>query len=292
MSIYSKIFEIMGEAETLEKSAHSDDGDFDFVPDHVVDEFIRKKLVEKRLLLIFSPSIVETSLSRSKVAVQYKFIDVDSGDAIDGTWAGEGYSQSGFGTAIAITSGIKQMIIKNFHIKSVDYEPARVADGVVPSIVDPEKIKEVVIPVPGEKRTRRSAKKGVSAIEHKISEADASNSVRKTIPTPTDDIVSDTPPEPVRVPEDDHAMEASPQNDELFVTTNTDGHPEQVAEEKPVDVTKMQLVSFEQMKAGLASNIVKEITKAEVITLDPGASVFYSFIEENGKQKIIYATTI
>lgn len=282
MSIFEKLFEIMAEADTLPRSAHNEELNFDFIPDNVVDEFVRKKLVEKRLLLFFNTDVLDSPVNnRSKVVISYRFTDIDSGEEAHGTWVGEGWSPSGFGTSIAITSGIKQLIIKNFHIPSGDVSEAP-AETSAPSIVEKERIAEVAIPIPGEKRTRRSAKKAVTAVAEKMVAPEEQPAV---------DAPPINQPDPALIPDDE--TETPPPNGDIFSSTEY-GIPENPIakeDEKPVNVTSMILVASEQMKAGIAANVVKEISKGDVTCLAPDVQVYYSFFENDGTKKIVYAIT-
>ncbi len=260
MTIYEKLFAIMQSVESLPKTAYNETEKYNYVPEEAITLSIKKLLIEHKLICLYSVENVEAFQHLSKVSITYKFINVEKPDEkISGKWVGEGENRMGYGTATAITTAIKQLLMKTFFIPTG--EDQEKISGSSPSEPEPIVKPETIAPepeIPGNKRKRRNPSKAIEHIEH-ISEQPEMKVEHESIPEP------------------ELPIETSPEETVSQIT------PSPVPIDKP-DSSNLILVPLEQFKNGISQNMIVEIPKVEVI--NTRGKVYYAYDEDN---KPIYA---
>lgn len=276
MNIYEKLLTIIEGVERLPKTAYNEKDKYNYVPEALVTEYLRKKLCENKLVMIWNNVRTEfVGDNKVKATMKYEIFDVETKEKINGEWRGEGVSVQGYATSIAITTAIKQAQMKLFMIPTEDAEQIT-GSSPQPKDTPPEEKPSVEIPSivpaeisavpeePGTKRRVRSPKKAVNKIVEEIPEKPAE------APQVSESALGGYYPE---------AVETKPDT----VVSDSPEQPEGASAELPDSDPRIpgQQVSKEQFILGVQNALIEIVSREEYAAIQEEKNMFYC-VDEQG----------
>ncbi len=125
--LIAKLCEVMTAVDHVEKKGHtsSPGGTYDFARDVDVSNALRDELASRKVFLSSSITNVSTEVYETKnggrgsistVFTAHKFIDGESGEVLEFTWASQGMDGQDKGVSKGATSAIKYALLKQFLI--------------------------------------------------------------------------------------------------------------------------------------------------------------------------------
>lgn len=136
MTLAAKLAEVMAEVEGVAKRGHNDHFGYDFATEADVSAAIRGGLARRQVALLPSITDIHDQVITTKtnqgektkiittVRMVFTFIDGETGEREDRSWAGRGEDAADKGLAKAITGGNKFFCLKAFQIPTGD-DPER-----------------------------------------------------------------------------------------------------------------------------------------------------------------------
>lgn len=128
LKLLAKLLAVMEATGHVQKNGHNDFHNYDYVTEADLLEAVRGHLTGNRILVL--PAVVSTSHegTLTTVMMEYTFYDVDSGESLTQTWAGQGDDKGDKGVYKALTGATKYFLVKSFLISTGD-DPERVSDA-------------------------------------------------------------------------------------------------------------------------------------------------------------------
>lgn len=124
LKIYKKLHAIQGKVEKMEKDGYNDFSKYNYLTETQVTVKMKKLLDEEGVLFMPNWIVEKTEMIGAQfgviVRIDYKFIDIDSGESVDGYAQGIGADKGDKGIYKAITGGIKYIYMKTFNIPTGD----------------------------------------------------------------------------------------------------------------------------------------------------------------------------
>lgn len=125
-TLKQKLHAISQQVGYMEKEGKNSSQGYKFLSESQISEKFKSLLEEHKVLFSYSSKITEVRPSPTgkqiitDVIVEYKFIDVDSDEELQGTAAGQGSDATDKGVYKAITGAIKYIFMKTFLIPTGD----------------------------------------------------------------------------------------------------------------------------------------------------------------------------
>lgn len=128
-SLIAKLCEVMTAVDHVEKKGRNRDQNYDFARDVDVSTALRTELSSRKVFLCTSVTHVDTEIYTTKsgsrgaintVYTAHKFIDGESGEILEFTWASQGMDGQDKGVSKGATSAIKYALLKQFLIPTGD----------------------------------------------------------------------------------------------------------------------------------------------------------------------------
>jgi hypothetical protein len=139
VSLATKLAEIMAEVEHVAKRGHNDHFGYDFATEADVSAAIRGGLAKRHVAILPSITDIQDQVVVRKtsngekttvvttVRMVFTFVDGETGEREDRSWAGRGEDSLDKGLAKAVTGGNKTFCLKTFQIPTGD-DPERDSD--------------------------------------------------------------------------------------------------------------------------------------------------------------------
>lgn len=127
--ILNKLFLIMNEVEHMEKDGKNTFQNYNYLSETQVTMKMKELLTKHKVVFFQSSEITGTIEGKTakgvdqiltNILVRFTFYDVESGESIEGTEAGQGQDSGDKGVYKAITGAIKYIFMKNFLIPTGD----------------------------------------------------------------------------------------------------------------------------------------------------------------------------
>lgn len=118
--LFKKLQAIMKEVDYIKKDATNTHNRYRYASERAIKEKLHNALVKHGVLFQVStqnPQVVEGTLF---IDVNYRFIDIDNGGALAGTFLGSGHNRDEKGHYAAITGAIKYILTSTFLIPTGD----------------------------------------------------------------------------------------------------------------------------------------------------------------------------
>lgn len=116
--IRKKLFEIVSEAEDIEKSGFNERSRYNFVEEKRVKKMAKDLFIKHKVLATYQVTdSVQLLNNNYKVTIAYKFEDIEDNSSIQGIWSGAGHGGDK-GLFKAITGAIKSLLMHNLMITS------------------------------------------------------------------------------------------------------------------------------------------------------------------------------
>lgn len=119
-NLYQKLFNIMEAVDYIQKDKTNDFHKYNYASERAIKERIHEQLVKNKVLFIFNISNQRRDSNITFIDTAYKFIDVDSGEVLEGTFCGSGEDKGDKGLYKAITGAIKYILTSTFLIPTGD----------------------------------------------------------------------------------------------------------------------------------------------------------------------------
>lgn len=128
-ALITKLCAVMDAVNHIEKHGKNREQNYDFARDVDVSAALRKELSSRQIFLTTSITSVETELYTTKsggrgaistVYTAHRFIDGETGETLDFTWASQGMDGQDKGVSKGATSAVKYALLKQFLIPTGD----------------------------------------------------------------------------------------------------------------------------------------------------------------------------
>jgi hypothetical protein len=125
-SVVKKMHAVMKGVKHLAKEGRNSAQNYNYLAETQITELFKGLLEENGLIFTYQSSITDVRPSPSgkqlvtDVRVRYSFVDVETGEAVSGTVAGQGSDSGDKGVYKAITGAIKYIFMKTFLIPTGD----------------------------------------------------------------------------------------------------------------------------------------------------------------------------
>jgi len=120
INLYKKMHAIMERVDFIKKDKKNDFHNYDYASEEIIKKTLHAELVKEKVLFLLSANEVKIDTASEKplthVKFFYQFIDVDTGEAINGAFVGTGEDKGDKGTYKAITGAIKYILTSTFLI--------------------------------------------------------------------------------------------------------------------------------------------------------------------------------
>jgi hypothetical protein len=119
--LVQKLAEVMAEIGQVEARGRNQHFNYSYVTEADLVEAVREKLAERGVVLVPAVEKIETRQGKSNrtittVFMRFRFIDGETGQALECAWAGTGEDDSDKGIYKAYTGGLKHFLMKAFLI--------------------------------------------------------------------------------------------------------------------------------------------------------------------------------
>lgn len=124
MGLYKKLLEVMKKIPEIQKSGYNSFHDYRYATEEDIVKPIRSLLIEHGVLLISKVLNTETTTTDKgeflvTQTLEFKFVDVDTGETLTCTWVGAGIDKGDKGVYKAQTGALKYFLLKTFLIPTV-----------------------------------------------------------------------------------------------------------------------------------------------------------------------------
>lgn len=126
VSVIKKLHEVQKEVTRLAKEGRNDAQGYSYLQESQIAETFKDLFEKNGLFFTYSSSIDEVRPSPSgkqlvtDVTIHYQFVDVETGEYIDGFVAGQGSDATDKGVYKGITGAVKYIFMKTFLIPTGD----------------------------------------------------------------------------------------------------------------------------------------------------------------------------
>lgn len=138
IKILGKLHLIMSEINYIQKDKSNEFHKYNYASEKAIKETLQPKLIEHKVLLQVNVTnqIVQGNLTIADFS--YAFHDIESGESLEGTFAGQGEDKLDKGIYKAITGAIKYILTSTFLIPTGDDPEANNSAEKEPVVSDPK----------------------------------------------------------------------------------------------------------------------------------------------------------
>lgn len=123
-----KLFNIMEAIDYIQKDKTNDFHHYNYASERAIKEKVHEQLVKEKVLFFFNIASQKRDGNNTTIDVVYRFVDVESSDFFEGTFAGSGEDKGDKGLYKAITGSIKYILTSTFLIPTGDDPEEEKAD--------------------------------------------------------------------------------------------------------------------------------------------------------------------
>lgn len=126
MSIYQKLAAVRSEVPYMAKGGRNSSQGYNFLQEAQVTEMFKELLEKHGIWLTVQSEVTGVTLTPSQnqnlttVRVDYAFVDIETGETLEGHAAGQGTDANDKGVYKAITGAVKYIFMKHFLIVTGD----------------------------------------------------------------------------------------------------------------------------------------------------------------------------
>jgi len=121
-TIYKKLHKIMKDVDFIQKDKTNENQNYSYASERIIKETLHEKLVENAILFQLEVNDAQYNETNSitTITCTYHFIDVETGEELKGSFAGQGWDKTDKGMYKAITGAIKYALTSTFLIPTGD----------------------------------------------------------------------------------------------------------------------------------------------------------------------------
>lgn len=119
-SVYKKLHAIMSEVDYIQKDKKNDFHKYNYASEQAIKQTLHPLLVKHNVLFSLAVDKVEMIGGLTIANCTYNFIDIETGDVLEGTFVGQGEDKGDKGIWKAITGVIKYIMTSTFLIPTGD----------------------------------------------------------------------------------------------------------------------------------------------------------------------------
>ena len=119
-SVYKKIHEIMKVIGIIEKDKTNDFHKYKYASEFAIKKAVHEQLVAQKLILQLSEESHSKDGNITTVTFRYSFIDIETGDKMEGVFSGTGEDKGDKGLYKAFTGCLKYLLTTTFLIPTGD----------------------------------------------------------------------------------------------------------------------------------------------------------------------------
>lgn len=118
--IHKKLNAIMADIGTLKKDKRNEHFKYEYLSEEAIKKAVQPQLVKHGVNFQVEITEVRHEGNKTTLLMTYRFVDIDTGEALEGTFAGEGVDNQDKGTWKALTGAIKYILTTSFLVPTGD----------------------------------------------------------------------------------------------------------------------------------------------------------------------------
>ncbi len=120
LGIHKKLNAIMADIGTLKKDKRNEHFKYKYLSEEAIKKAVQPQLVKHGVNFQVEITDVRHEGNKTTLLMTYRFVDIDTGEMFEGTFAGEGVDNQDKGTWKALTGAIKYILTTSFLVPTGD----------------------------------------------------------------------------------------------------------------------------------------------------------------------------